>query len=65
MFSNTPISWSSKLQKSTALSSCKAKYIALKEGIKEYIYLINVYKRIGIDSLLKTKESKFYLFCNN
>jgi len=61
-FNNTPISWSSKLQKTTTLSSCEAEYMALKEAIKEYIYLINIHKQIDIDSLLKTKTNKFYLF---
>jgi hypothetical protein len=64
-FSNTLISWSSKLQKFTALSSCKAEYMALKEGIKEYIYLINVYKQLHTNNLLNIKENKFYLFCTN
>ena len=43
-FNNTPISWASKLQKTTALSSYEAEYMAIKEVIKEYIYLINIYK---------------------
>lgn len=36
-FGNTPISWSSKLQKSVAISSCEAEYMALKEAAKELI----------------------------
>jgi hypothetical protein len=38
-FNNTAISWSSKLQKTIALSSCEAEYMALKETIKEYTWL--------------------------
>ena len=36
---NNIISWNSQLQKSVALSSCEAEYIALKEALKEIIYL--------------------------
>lgn len=64
-FNNTPISQASKLQKTTALSSCKAEYIALKDAIKEYIYLINIYKQLDIDRLLNTKTNKFYLFSDS
>ena len=35
LFGNSAVSWSSKLQKIVALSSCEAEYMALKEGIKE------------------------------
>lgn len=38
-FNNTAISWSSKLQKTVALSSYEAEYMALKETIKEYTWL--------------------------
>jgi hypothetical protein len=59
-FNKTPISWSSKLQKSTALSSCEAEYMALKEAIKEHIYLINLLKQLNIYN-----SEKYYLFCDN
>ena len=39
---NNPISWTSQLQKSIALSSCEAEYMALKEATKEAIYLSNM-----------------------
>jgi hypothetical protein len=64
-FNNTPISWASKLQKTTALSSCEAEYMALKEAIKEYLYLISIYRQLGIDSLLNTETKKFYLFSDS
>lgn len=48
---NNPISWFSGLQKTVAISTCEAEYIALKEAIKEAIYLNNSIKEI-------TKASK-------
>jgi hypothetical protein len=41
-YNNNIISWNSALQKTTALSSCEAEYMALKEACKETIYLNNV-----------------------
>jgi hypothetical protein len=52
-FLNTPISWNSKLQKSVALSSCEAEYMALKEATKEMIYLQTVLKKLDIKELSK------------
>lgn len=37
-----PISWSSQVQKTIALSSAEAEYIALREATKEGIYLRNI-----------------------
>ena len=42
------------------MSSCIAKYIALKEAIKEYLYLISVIKQLNI-----TNKEKFYLFIDS
>lgn len=36
---DTAISWSSKLQSTIALSSCEAEYMALKEAVKELLWL--------------------------
>jgi hypothetical protein len=44
---NNPISWNSQLQKSVALSSCEAEYMAMKEAIKEAIYLANIFNYIN------------------
>ena len=44
---NNPISWNSKLQKTIALSSCEAEYMALKEAVKEAIYLSNIFNYIN------------------
>jgi len=36
------ISWNSALQKTVALSTCEAEYMAMREAIKEVIYLTNM-----------------------
>ena len=59
-FGRSPISWASQLQKTVALSSCEAEYIALKEAIKEYLYLISVIKQLNIEN-----KEKFYLFTDS
>ena len=43
---NIPISWLSKLQKTVALSSAEAEYMALKEATKESLYLQNFIKEL-------------------
>ena len=48
LFGNSPISWLSKLQKTVALSSCEAEYMALKEAIKEQIWLLNLFEQLGL-----------------
>ena len=50
----------SKLQKTVALSSCEAEYMALKEAIKEYLYLISVIEQLNI-----TNKEKFHLFTDS
>ena len=35
LFRGSPISWNSKLQRTVALSSCEAEYMAIKEAMKE------------------------------
>ena len=42
LYNNNIISWNSTLQKTVALSSCEAEYMALKEATKESIYLTSV-----------------------
>ena len=48
LIGNTPISWASKLQKTVALSSCEAEYIALKEAIKELSYLKIIFSKVPL-----------------
>jgi hypothetical protein len=55
---NNPISWASKLQKSVALSSCEAEYIALKEATKEMLYLKEVL--LKLDLPIKLEASIIY-----
>jgi len=43
---NTAISWSSKLQSTVALSSCEAEYMALKEAVKELLWLQYMLKQL-------------------
>lgn len=50
----TAISWNSKLQKTIALSSCESEYMALKEAIKESLYIKSLISQIpAINSTIK------------
>ena len=60
-YANAPVSWSSKIQKTVALFSCEAEYMALKEAIKEFVWLTILFN--GIRSL-KTYNSKILLTDN-
>jgi hypothetical protein len=60
-YANAPVSWSSKIQKTVALSSCEAEYMALKEAIKEFVWLTSLFNGIGS---LKTCNSKILLTDN-
>jgi hypothetical protein len=46
MFEKTSVSWSSRLQKSVALSSCEAEYMTLKEAVKELIWFKTVCSQV-------------------
>jgi hypothetical protein len=43
------ISWTSKLQRTVALSTAQAEYQALAAGLQEYLYLRNVLQEMGLD----------------
>ena len=45
-FNECAVSWHSSMQKSVALSSCHAEYIALAEAIKEALWLKNLLKEL-------------------
>ena len=55
---NTAISWKSKLQKTVALSSCEAEYMALKDAIKEQAWLRSMFESIEI--LTKSSSKTLY-----
>lgn len=46
MMNGGPIAWESKRQKTTALSTCEAEYMALAETSKEALFLRSLYKSI-------------------
>jgi phosphotransacetylase len=60
---NNIISWNSMLQKTTALSSCEAEYMALKESAKESIYLNNMIKEFA--RLIKLDIENMVLFTDS
>ena len=70
LFRKSPVSWSSKLQKTVALSSCEAEYMALKEAIKEQLYIrailaeIPYFKGIGSKTLYTDSASAIELANN-
>ena len=73
LLNNNIISWNSILQKTVALSSCEAEYMAFKEAIKEAIYLNNLItyfnklynnNNIRIPTLLTDSESALKLANN-
>lgn len=47
-FAGGPVSWKSKLQVITALSSCEAEYVALTEAVKEILWLVQHFGALGI-----------------
>jgi hypothetical protein len=53
MFSlaGSPISWSSKRQKTVALSSCEAEYMAATEATKEAVWLRQLLKELRISDI--------------
>ena len=48
LIGGTPVSWASKLQKTVALSTCEAEYMALREAIKEQAYLKIIFNLLPI-----------------
>ena len=64
-FNNTAISWSSKLQKTIALSSCEAEYMALKETIKEFTWLKLLLDQVTTVTISNTKDyyTNSILYC--
>ena len=57
---NITISWISKLQKTVALSSAEAEYMALKEATKESIYLQNTLKELFINNSVSKEFNNIF-----
>ncbi|KAJ0494593.1 putative RNA-directed DNA polymerase [Helianthus annuus] len=55
----TAVSWMSRLQKSVALSTTEAEYMAIAEASKELIWLKNFLEELG------KKQLNCYLFCDS
>ena len=47
-FAGGPISWKSKLQTTTALSSCEAEYVALTLAVKDVLHLHQLFNELGV-----------------
>jgi hypothetical protein len=46
LFLGASLSWTSKLQRTVALSSCEAEYMAIKETIKENLYIQGILQEL-------------------
>jgi len=55
-----PVTWESRKQRTVALSSTKAEYMALSEATKEGLYLIRFLRDLGFDHL-----SRVRILCDN
>lgn len=62
ILANGPISWGSKKQKSIALSTMEAEYIALSEVCKEIAYLRRLLKHMGFESYVINATN---VYCDN
>jgi hypothetical protein len=59
LFRGSPLSWNSRLQKTVALSSCEAEYMALKEAVKEQQYITAISKSIPFFTALQGQETLY------
>lgn len=62
MIANGPISWEAKKQKSVALSTMEAEYMAMSEVVKEIIYLRRLLNHMKMSSMVKSATT---VFCDN
>lgn len=63
-----PISWRSTLQKTVALSSCEAEYMALKSSVQESLFLRDVCASLDIDfghNTIRTDNQAAIQLANN
>jgi hypothetical protein len=61
LLGQTPISWSSKLQKTVAISSCEAEYMALRYAVQEMLWLQDIFRQLPILGITNAKA----LYCDN
>lgn len=61
LVNKVPISWFSKLQKTPAISSCEAEYMAYKEAIKENLFINNFLNELPnyVSKLFKNRKTLF------
>ena len=52
-YNDSPIIWKSSKQKTVALSSCEAEYMALALCVQEVSMVMNIFKTIGLDYSVK------------
>ena len=52
---NSVVSWSSQKQKSVALSTMEAEYVAMAESVKEGMWIMQILDDIGIKSKIQIK----------
>ncbi len=64
-FGNNPISWLSSLQKTVALSTCEAEYMALKEAVKEGLWLYRFITYIDQILLININLQIPKILCDN
>lgn len=60
-----PISWVSQILKAIALSSCEAEYMALREALKEAVYLSNMFQYLNSTLNLGYSTEPPAVFCDN
>lgn len=60
LMNGLPISWNAKKQRTVALSTTEAEYMALSEAAKECVYLRRLLREIGVKEL-----TDISLFCDN
>ena len=56
MFNGSVISWNSRLQRVTALSTAEAEYIALAESCKEVMWLKKLFNELNVKSPVRVME---------
>lgn len=62
MLANGPISWGAHKQKSVALSTMEAEYMALSDATREIIYLRRLLNHMKFDELI---EGQTTIYCDN